>query len=218
MNLKDLANIIKVKVISYVSENSDIKGSIIPSEKFLSLNITIKNYISDVYTQLIGNYNTENIVAAATIGNYFNIEPKQIKLAIEEYVPQNNRSQFIKTKCNNIILDAYNANPTSVNAAINNFISLTLENKILVLGDMLELGNSSRSEHIKILEHIMKYKFNKIILVGSIYSSINNFPDILKFANVNELMKWLLNNKITNTNILIKGSRGIYLEQIVNYL
>lgn len=216
--LQDKINELNLDFTSYGNLNSDVYGEILPSNHFLSLNINIGEFKSTVKTQLIGNYNFENVLAAASIGYYNKVNPELIIAAIEEYVPQNNRSQYLKTRKNNLILDAYNANPTSVEASVKNFGELQLTNKCLILGDMLELGKDSESEHQKILQLIKSYSFDKIILVGSVYNSIKSDNDVLKFKDVESLKNWLEENNIQNSNVLIKGSRGIQLEKVVELL
>lgn len=204
--------------ISFGSVGSHVHGELLPSDQFLSLNLKIDQFEAKIKTQLIGNYNLENILAAASVGNYYEINPQLIVAAIEEYVPQNNRSQFLKTDKNNLFLDAYNANPTSVEASVRNFGSLQMSNKCLILGDMLELGNDSKSEHQKILNLIQEYSFDKTLLIGDVYSSLTPGDKIIQFKDVNELKIWLTKNNITNSNVLIKGSRGIQLERIIEFL
>lgn len=171
-----------------------------------------------ISSQLIGKYNFENITAAICIGKYFGVDVKQIKDAIESYVPSNNRSQVVKTKTNTLILDAYNANPTSMEAAIRNFSGAQFPNKMLILGDMRELGKFSKEEHKKIIELVQKKKFVKVILVGSEFCEVEKMPAYEFFKNSDEAAAWLKKNPIHNASILIKGSRGIKLEKVVEYL
>ncbi|MFC2104907.1 glutamate ligase domain-containing protein, partial [Bacteroidota bacterium] len=203
---------------SFAGDKSEITGEILPSEHFLTLNLKFGDVINKVHTQLIGSYNFENVLAAVCIGKYFDIDPELIIKAIEEYTPRNNRSQFINTGKNNLFLDAYNANPTSVELSVKNFASLDKSNTSVILGDMLELGTESINEHEKIVKLLQDFKFDKIILVGGIFKSLKVPEDYVQFENVNELMKWLLKNEIGNSNVLIKGSRGVQLETIVEYL
>lgn len=208
----------QLDTISYGSEESAVNGELIKEEEFLALNITIGEFKSTLHSRLIGSYNLENILAAACIGNYFGVQNQDIVHAIENYAPKNNRSQFIKTKKNNVYLDAYNANPSSVELALKNFASLKKPNSWLILGDMLELGKISNLEHKKVIELIRFFNFAQVILVGSIFSSLSVPNNFLSFENVNELKKWFLENKIEHSNVLVKGSRGIQLESIVEFL
>lgn len=218
-------NILRSKVeemnldaITFGSLSSGVYGEIISSDQYLSLKVSFGDYETKINTQLIGNYNFENVLAASCIGHYYNIDPELIVSAIEEYVPKNNRSQFLKTKKNNLFLDAYNANPTSVEAAIINFSQIPFNDKCIILGDMLELGNDSKLEHQKIIDLIKEYRFDQIFLVGETFYSLEKGNDILKFKNVDEFKVWLEKNNIVNSNVLIKGSRGIRLEKILELL
>jgi UDP-N-acetylmuramoyl-tripeptide--D-alanyl-D-alanine ligase len=160
--------------------------------------------------QLFGDYNFKNILAAAAVGEYFNIALDVIKWAIREYSPQNNRSQKIKTEKNFLIMDAYNANPTSMQLVIESFEKFPAENKMYILGDMLELGDFSEEEHRKIVDTV-----KNSIFVGSIFHKLS--PET-SFENVDLLIDYLQKNPVSNKTILIKGSHGIHLEQIIDFL
>jgi len=216
--LTDTIQKLEVDTISYNSKEAKVKGKLQKSDQFLSVNAEIDNLAFNIQTKLVGNYNLENVLAAVCIGNYFDVSTKQIKIAIEEYEPKNNRSQFIKTTRNNLYLDAYNANPTSVELSLKNFVSLGKENSAVILGDMLELGKSAKIEHEKIIQLLQENSFNKVILVGSVYRTLQVPEDFLQFKDVIELKVWLKKNKIEHSNVLIKGSRGIRLETIVENL
>jgi UDP-N-acetylmuramoyl-tripeptide--D-alanyl-D-alanine ligase len=216
--LKGLVEKFNLSSIDFGDTHSAVNGKVLPTDKFLSLEVFLGDYNANINTQLIGNYNLENVLAAASIGYYMNVKAEKIISAIEQYIPTNNRSQFLKTEKNKLFLDAYNANPTSVEASVNNFISLKVDSKCVILGDMLELGIDSLKEHQKIVELLRKYFFNKVILVGDIYNSLNVDQEYLQFANVYDLRTWLSENKISESNILIKGSRGVQLEQVIDLL
>ena len=216
--LKSLTENLSIKTISYSGDRSNVRGEALKTELFLNANVNIGYETIVVNTNLIGNYNLENVLAAACIGNYFKIDNNNIKKAIENYTPKNNRSQFLETKSNKLYLDAYNANPTSVDAALQNFFSLNVLNKVVILGDMLELGDTAVKEHSKVLELVAKQDFTKVILVGAVYSTLSVDRGILQFKNVDETINWLKNNNIAESNVLIKGSRGIRLEKLVEYL
>lgn len=169
-----------------------------------------------VQTQLIGEYNFANALAAVTIGHYFDVDAHKINEALSNYTPQNNRSQLKKTADNTLIIDAYNANPTSMMAALENFERMNVEHKMLILGDMRELGEESNAEHQKIVDFIRMCGFKEVILVGEQFASTrHSYPT---FANALEVIKVLQNQKPTNCTILIKGSNGIKLSTIVDYL
>jgi UDP-N-acetylmuramoyl-tripeptide--D-alanyl-D-alanine ligase len=169
-------------------------------------------------SKLIGKYNFDNILAAACIGSYFRVDPLQIQQAIENYTPSNNRSQLITTTSNKIIMDAYNANPTSMMASLLNFISLKHPQKVLILGDMLELGNESESEHEKIACFIAENDFEQVFLVGKNFSKTRDGQKIKKFDNAELLTDYLTKQPLKNKLILIKGSRGISLEKVLENL
>ncbi len=204
------------------SQNADYIGEIIENKQFLQIEYyekKQKNKKHKIKTNLVGNYNFDNVIAAVCIGSFFGVDKTDIKEAIESYFPSNNRSQFIKTDKNTILMDAYNANPTSMKLALENFTALNLENKIAILGDMLELGEVAREEHDEILDFAVKQGYNKIILVGEEFcKSAVNRKNTLCFKNNKEIIKWLKENPIAKSSILIKASRGIELEKILDYL
>ncbi len=170
----------------------------------------------EIRTNLVGDYNLENVMAAIAVGCHFDIEPNMIIKALENYRPTNNRSQYIKTDKNEIIMDAYNANPVSMYNAINNFKNICGNDHLLILGDMRELGTESSSEHIEILNLIKKLDFKNVILVGNEFSNINK--DFDSFSNVDELIEHINENEISGMKILVKGSHSIHLEKIINLL
>lgn len=192
-----------------------VTGKITQANPFLEMECQTGTKF-DIKTQLIGNYNAENILAAVTIGHFFGLKNIEIKTGIEQYIPENNRSQFCKTGKNSIIIDAYNANPTSMELAIDNFIQLPAENKFLILGGMKELGDDSEKEHMAIIKKLNGFNTENVILVGNEFCNIQN--EYRKFSNTTELITWLNNNEIINKTILIKGSRSVQLEQIISVL
>lgn len=170
----------------------------------------------ELNTQLIGNYNFENVLAAAAIGTYFGIKAEEIKTAIANYTPDNNRSQLIKTNNNTILLDAYNANPTSMSAAIENLKQLSLENKAVILGDMFELGETADQEHQRIADLLQQNRIERAFLVGEKFTIVSS--NFKTFLSTEKLIAFLQQEKISGCNILIKGSRGMGLERIVEHL
>lgn len=196
------------------SQNSDVQGEILSSNPFLS----IKWNNNIINTQLIGDYNFENVMAAIAVGKYFNVDDKQIIRAIESYSPTNSRSQVIKTADNTLILDAYNANPTSMLCAINNFHKICEKNNLLIIGDMRELGQESEKEHISIFNKISELGFNNVYFVGGEFSKVAKDSKYSTFENTDELCEYLRNNKLTGFHILIKGSNSIHLNKVVEYL
>ena len=163
----------------------------------------------EIKTNLIGEYNFSNISAAIAIGEYFNIEASKIKEAIEAYVPTNNRSQIISKKSAQIILDAYNANPTSMDAALNNFEKTVAKNKVIILGDMFELGDASDFEHQEIVNKVESLDFGEIHLIGQYFDKTKASK-----ANLHSTFEAFKNSFIPQkATYLIKGSRGMALER-----
>lgn len=193
-------------------------GNLKKQNAFINIEYYCDSNYDLINTQLVGFYNFENILAAITIGCYFKIEKQFIKKALENYLPTNSRSQIVKSKTNTIILDAYNANPSSLEASIKNFAEIVADNKILMIGDMLELGEYSEVEHRNILHLIEMLNFNNVILVGPQFSSVCEKKDWLCFKNSMLAKDWLILNPIRNAYVLIKGSRGIKMEVVLESL
>ncbi|WP_319500895.1 UDP-N-acetylmuramoyl-tripeptide--D-alanyl-D-alanine ligase [uncultured Draconibacterium sp.] len=206
------------KRISYGKENASFTGETIQSPPFLHVKANFKKGVLYLNSNLIGDFNFENILAAACIGNYFDVDPLEIQQAIKEYHPTNNRSQLINKGELKIIMDAYNANPTSMAASIESFLENLKGDKYLILGDMLELGEYSEDEHTKIVELIPESLKVSTFLVGKEFSKVNTGEGIKSFIQVDDLCGYLKNEPIKNGNILIKGSRGIQLEKVLDLL
>lgn len=201
----------------------DVHGELFQNAEFVEFKWNIKNETIEnstlVKTHMYGDYNFINLLCATCIGNYFEVNKLEINEALMSYYPEMNRSQVKKTEFNSIILDAYNANPSSMNIAINTFIVQDFKNKMAVLGDMLELGEYSEQEHEKILLQLNNSKIDNVYLVGNnFYKLKNQFSHYNFFVNVIELIDYFKNNKPIDTTILIKGSRGTQLEKIVDFL
>ena len=206
-----------IKSPIYYGKSGDVwlKGNLMQSEPFLKVVIEKENAPSfEVETQLVGDYNFYNVLAAVTIGRFFGVSDTSIKDAIENYFPDNSRSQLVKMGSNTIILDAYNANPSSMAAAINNFSKLTGDNKILILGAMAELGEATTEEHSTVAELIKQFAWKEVILVGSAFKPFSN--SFLYFENVGEAAIWWQNAGIENAQILLKGSRSTAMEKVLN--
>lgn len=169
-------------------------------------------------SKLVGNYNFENLLAAACVGKYFGVDPLHIQSALADYTPSNNRSQLIRKEKNTIIMDAYNANPTSMIAALSNFAAMKNDQKCVILGDMLELGEASLDEHQKIVDYIEEQNFADAFLIGTQFKNTTNRTKKQKFDSVELLSNYLKTQPIENKLILIKGSRGIHLEKILELL
>lgn len=191
-------------------------GNNIESSPTLQMTLETAEGKFETKTQLIGAYNAENVSASAAVGTYFNISNEKIKSALENYQPQNNRSQFMQTEKNKLIVDAYNANPTSMQVAVLNFASMNVPNKTLILGDMLELGSQSSIEHQKIINLIAEKGFTDVFLIGKCFQKVKS--KFINFADVNELVQFLQEKPLENRFILIKGSHGIRLEKIIGEL
>jgi UDP-N-acetylmuramoyl-tripeptide--D-alanyl-D-alanine ligase len=202
-----------IKKQTYGNAKANCFGKLISSTPSVKLNWNNKLITSNLY----GAYNYQNILAAICIGKYFNVASDDIKKAIEEYYPTNNRSQIIENNTNTIFLDAYNANPTSMNAAIDTFIENDSSNKLMILGDMLELGDTSIEEHQAIVNRIEKLKINTLF-IGKEFNSINDKYNFTYLENVDKVIEWLKHSSLINHQILIKGSRGIRLEGAAEYL
>ena len=165
-----------------------------------------------IQTRLVGSYNFENVAAAIAVGRHFGVSDTDIKEALEHYQPTNSRSQVIEGK-NHIIMDAYNANPTSMGASVKNFRNICGDNALLILGDMRELGEASEQEHKAILELLKSSGFRQAYLVGPCFSQFNDNPDYLTFAHVDDLLAYLGQHPVEGRTILVKGSHSIQLEK-----
>nr|AOE12610.1 UDP-N-acetylmuramoylalanyl-D-glutamyl-2,6- diaminopimelate--D-alanyl-D-alanine ligase [uncultured bacterium] len=186
--------------------------------KFLEVSPFVKLSYKELTIQsnLIGVYNYSNIAAAISIGAYFKVSKEAIKEAIESYVPQNNRSQIIETANNKIILDAYNANPSSMKVALENFAAIKTDTKVVIMGDMFELGEESLNEHQAIVDLATSLKFDKIFLVGENFHQTATKNH--QFQSYNLLEAYIKKNPLEKQSILIKGSRGMRLERILGVI
>ena len=169
-------------------------------------------------SQLTGEYNFGNLNAAVAFGVFFELSLNQIKKGIVSYAPTNNRSQWKSTLKNRLLLDAYNANPTSMLAALNAFVKVKGKNKVVVLGDMLELGSYSASEHQSIVEHVIDLELSAVFLVGPAFSATRYPSNFMAFKATQEIKAYLEKHAIEEATILLKGSRGIALEQLLDLL
>ncbi len=170
----------------------------------------------NIKTKLVGEYNYENVMAAITIGRHFKVEDELIIEALESYCPTNNRSQYIKTNKNEIVMDAYNANPTSMSHSIKNFRNISGDEHLLILGDMRELGHESAEEHHKIIMLLKELDFKNVMLVGEEFKKVNDSYD--SYTDIDELIEHIKENDISGCKILVKGSRGVRLEKVINLL
>jgi UDP-N-acetylmuramoyl-tripeptide--D-alanyl-D-alanine ligase len=201
-------------VLKYGTGNADIEGTVIKSEPFLEVEIKKGVDTGIIKTQLVGDYNLPNVLVAVATGKYFNVPAASIKEAIENYSPSNSRSQLVEKGSNKIILDAYNANPSSMKLAIENFSRLQADNKVLMLGGMAELGDESLDEHKGIVDIISKTQWKAVVLVGGDFLKFQH--PYISFANAAAAKEWLQQQHFENTHLLIKGSRSMQMEKVVS--
>ena len=211
-SLRDMSKGIP-EIIRYGSVDGDVRGSISQNDPFLAIEITKGVAREKIQTQLVGDYNLPNILSAVAVGNYFNVSPEKIKRAIESYTPSNSRSQLVTRGSNHIILDAYNANPSSMTAAIENFARTRAENKILILGAMAELGKESIREHEKIISLIGRHPWKQVVLVGGDFVKLN--PPVTVFENSLQAKDWFQKADFQDNYFLIKGSRSMQMEKLL---
>lgn len=195
------------------SPECDVAGTVQQSEPFLQVSISKGATLPNIQTQLVGAYNLPNVLVAVTAGKYFKVPDEKIKAAIEQYTPSNSRSQLIEKNGNKFILDAYNANPTSMRAAIENFAGIPAQHKVLMLGGMAELGSESIQEHEGIIDLIKQYAWHEVVLVGGDFVKIDH--PFKKMANAAEAATWFRNQKFKDTYFLIKGSRSMQMEKVM---
>ena len=177
------------------------------------------NYRSElIKSNIYGDYNFENICIAIAIGEYFGVSFEQIKKGIESYLPENNRSQVTITERNTVVLDAYNANPTSMKLAIESFCKTSYTNKMIIVGDMFELGNDSIHYHQEIINYLEKINDSIIYIVGEYFCNTKHSDKIKSFSSKKELINNLSKTNVSNYSILIKGSRGMQLEKIIEFI
>lgn len=207
-----------IKKVTYgTSKGSDVEGKILSANPYLSVEWNGKK----IDTQLVGDYNFENVMAAICIGKYFKVNDDDIVDALSSYCPTNNRSQVIETGRNRVVMDAYNANPTSMAHALKNFRNICKSDNLLILGDMRELGSESQQEHQTILKLIVSLGFDNVCLVGPEFSKLSENSEYSKFRSlpsVAELAQHLQEHPVTGKDILVKGSNSIHLNKIIDSL
>jgi len=212
--LVDLSN--NIDRNTYGTATGDATGEIIKHKPFITLKVTLPDKSFTIASRLYGSYNFPNIMAAIAVGNYFSVSANNIRQSIEKYIPDNNRSQQIKTQHNKLILDAYNANPVSMLNAIISFEEAHFKNAMLILGDMFELGDASKEEHQKIVNLLLEKGFKNVLLAGRAFFRTNH--PFIAFETTEQAADYLQENPLSNKTILIKGSRGMHLETLVKYL
>lgn len=200
-------------VITYGSSAADYTGQALADNALLSVKVTSHEGIGQIDSQLVGAYNFPNVMAAVAVGLHFGVPPEKIKNAIASYTPSNNRSQVIKQGSNTIIMDAYNANPSSMKAAIENFAGIVAEKKVLLLGGMAELGADSVKEHQALVDQLQRTHWHAVVLVGGDF--IKTTHPYIYLENAAAATSWLQQQEFTNTYLLIKGSRSIGMEKVI---
>lgn len=197
-----------------------VSGEITRWDPFLQVSLQIDDDTITIDTHLVGDYNLDNVLAAAVAGIFFGVDSQVIKDGISSYVPANNRSQMVKGASNTIIMDAYNANPSSMQASIRNFLHLSPEGlqKVMILGDMLELGAYADAEHQAIVDETSHQKGIQVYLVGAHFMEVTASMECHQFPDVQSLKEYLSQQPIRNAQVLLKGSRGIHLEELMETL
>lgn len=200
------------------SKNNYISGELIANNPFLEVKWCFQNEEHEVKSQLTGIYNFENILVAVAIGKHFGLSADEINQGIAGYAPQNSRSQIIKTEKNTVIGDYYNANPSSMVVAIENISKLNADKKVLILGDMFELGEEASLEHEMVLQKALSYHFDQVIFIGEEFFKLNELTDAFFFKTTKEAVLELQKNPISNALVLLKGSRSMQLESLMSLL
>lgn len=211
--LMGLANNIN-KVTYGTCNDANIQGKMLSANPYLS----VEWNGHQIDTQLVGDYNFENVMAAICIGTYFKVAEKDIFDALSSYCPTNNRSQVIETGKNRVVMDAYNANPTSMSHAIRNFRNICKDDNLLILGDMRELGDESEQEHKTIIELLKELNFKNVYLVGSEFAKVTGKSEYSSFNDVEELAQYLQQHPVSGFDILVKGSNSVHLNKTIDSL
>lgn len=191
-------------------------GQVVRCDPFLVFNWKQQGKLHTVETHMIGSYNLDNVLAAVAVGRFFKIPAERISRAIAAYEPTNNRSQFKKTENNELIIDAYNANPSSMKVALDNFIAMPVQPKAIILGDMRELGPTSDELHAEVVEQIKKGQFDKVFLCGKHFSKVGK--EFSPFATTEAMTEELRRQPLKGYHILIKGSHSMGLEKLADIL
>lgn len=191
-------------------------GQVVSCDPFLMFNWKQQGKLHTVETHMIGSYNLDNVLAAVAVGRFFKIPAERISRAIAAYEPTNNRSQFKKTDNNELIIDAYNANPSSMKVALDNFITMPVQPKAIILGDMRELGPTSDELHAEVVEQIKKGQFDKVFLCGEHFSKVGK--EFSPFATTEAMVEELRKQPLKGYHILIKGSHSMGLEKLADIL
>lgn len=202
------------QLVTYgTAAEATVMGTAVEGESFLQVQMTRGPITNMLRTKLVGSYNLPNVLAAVTVGLHFGVPADKISAAIEAYEPTNSRSQFIQRGNNAIVLDAYNANPSSMRLAVENFARMPGSNKVLILGGMMELGIDTEKEHRDLLNLVQQYAWKSVMLVGESFHGLN--PDYPCFLNVDEAAEYIRFHPLENAQVLIKGSRSTRMEKVL---
>lgn len=207
-----------IEQVTYGSDETAFAwGCVVSSNPYLTFEWKQQGKIHTVETHLIGSYNLDNVLAAVAVGRFFKIPAERISRAIAAYEPTNNRSQLKKTENNELIIDAYNANPSSMKVALDNFSTMSVSPKALILGDMRELGPTSDELHTEVITRIKEGNYDKVLLCGEHFQKAAG-KDFTTYATTEELIEALRKNPLKGYHVLIKGSHGMALERVVEVL
>jgi UDP-N-acetylmuramoyl-tripeptide--D-alanyl-D-alanine ligase len=212
--LRDMSHHI-VELVTYGTRDAEIEGEAVQADPFLEVAFH-KGFERNIRTQLVGAYNLPNVLAAVAVGTHFGVPPVKIRKALEAYAPSNSRSQLVQKGSNRIILDAYNANPSSMKLAVENFARTADANKVLVLGAMAELGPQSQQEHAALAALIGNYEWKEVLLVGGDFQKIEH--PYHRFDTAGEAGQWLQTQGLEGASLLVKGSRSTGMEKVLDYL
>ncbi|SFH09226.1 UDP-N-acetylmuramoyl-tripeptide--D-alanyl-D-alanine ligase [Pedobacter insulae] len=217
IEMSSTADLTKVVYYGTAKENS-ISGELIDTDPLIELKWSYLEHTFNAKANLTGTYNFENILAAICIGNFFAIKPEEINRGLANYFPVNNRSQLTKTTNNSVICDFYNANPSSMMAALNNLKSLSAKHKTVIIGDMFELGDEAAKQHQNIIELALGFNFDELIFIGENFFAFKNQYQGKFFNTRAEAQLYLTQHTLKDSLILLKGSRGMALEQLLPLL
>lgn len=206
-------------IVRYGSDAGDeglyVAGDVSSSDPFLSVGMSKGcQHIKTINTKLVGDYNLPNVLTAVAVGKFFQVPESRIQAALEQYEATNSRSQLMQKGSNRVILDAYNANPNSMKAAIENFARMEGGRKVLILGAMMELGADSHAEHLKLVNLIRQYSWKEVVLVGADFADVAD--GYLHFNQTREAVDWFKQSGIENSLILLKGSRSMQMEKLLD--
>ena len=196
------------------SDEATYSGELDMHNDEVSIILKQKDGQIEIKTHLTGSYNFENVMCSIAIGLHFGVDEQAISDSISNYIPANNRSQIINTSSNRILLDAYNANPTSMHLVIHSFINQDSVEKYLILGDMMELGQYAGVEHQEVVDLLINHNVKHVVLIGKQFSATNFPASFHSFPSTADAKAWLTDHPITNGSILIKGSRSMQLEEL----